>query len=194
MATATRKPSSAPDTRQRLIEVAVDLFTRHSFAGTSLQMIADQLGLTKAAIYHHFRTREQLLAAVLEPILDELRTIVESAEARRTAHSRAEHMMSGYAALAVRNRGLVAVLAADPSVATALHERPEWRELIGRQLALLADVDPGPVGEVKASMVYAGMAGAAGPASNNLNDEVLRDVLVEVGRRTLGLRTPRRSR
>ena len=194
MGTAALEGTRATNTRQRLIDVAVELFTRHSFAGTSLQMIADELGFTKAAIYHHFRTREQLLAAVLEPILRELRTIVEAAETRRTAHARAEHMLSGYAALAVRNRGLVAVLAADPSVATALHERPEWRELIGRQLALLADVDPGPVGEVKASMVYAGMAGAAGPASNNLNDEVLRDVLVEVGRRTLGLRTPRRSR
>jgi len=194
MGTAALEGTRATNTRQRLIDVAVELFTRHSFAGTSLQMIADEVGFTKAAIYHHFRTREQLLAAVLEPILRELRTIVEAAQMRRTAHARAEHMLSGYAALAVRNRGLVAVLAADPSVATALHERPEWRELIGRQLALLADVDPGPVGEVKASMVYAGMAGAAGPASNNLNDEVLRDVLVEVGRRTLGLRTPRRSR
>src|SRR6202048_4797969 len=150
------------DTRTRLIDVAVDLFTRHSFAGTSLQMIADELGFTKAAIYHHFRTREQLLAAVIEPILDELRTIVESAETRRTPHARAEDMLSGYAALAVRNRGLVAVLASDPSVATVLTERAEWGDLISRQLALLADVDPGPAGEVKAAMVFAGMAGAAG--------------------------------
>src|ERR1700737_2583427 len=85
------------DTRTRLIEVAVDLFTRHSFAGTSLQMIAAELGFTKAAIYHHFRTREQLLAAVLEPMLDALRTVVESAETRRTPHARAEYTLSGYA-------------------------------------------------------------------------------------------------
>ena len=180
------------DTRTRLIEAAIDLFTRHSFAGTSLQMIADELGFTKAAIYHHFRTREQLLAAVLEPILDELRTVVESAEAKRTAHARAEHMLTGYAALAVRNRGLVAVLAADPSVATVLNERSEWGDLIKRQLALLADVDPGPAGEVKAAMVFAGMAGAVGPAGAALDDDVLLDHLVDAGRRTLGLRAPRR--
>src|SRR3954451_3510631 len=180
------------DTRTRLIEAAVDLFTRHSFAGTSLQMIADELGFTKAAIYHHFRTREQLLAAVLEPILDELRTIVESAEAKRTAHSRAEHMLSGYAALAVRNRGLVAVLAADPSVASVLMERAEWGELIKRQLALLADVDSGPAGGVKAAMVFAGMAGAAGPTWGTFDDDALCEHLVDAGRRTLGLRAPRR--
>jgi AcrR family transcriptional regulator len=190
MATAALETT---DTRTRLIDVAVDLFTRHSFAGTSLQMIADELGLTKAAIYHHFRTREQLLAAVLEPILDELRTIVESAEARRSAHSRAEHMLSGYAALTVRNRGLVAVLAADPSVATVLIERAEWGDLIKRQLALLADVDPGPAGAVKAAMVFAGMAGAAGPTWGTFDDGALREHLVEAGRRTLGLRAPRRT-
>ena len=181
------------DTRTRLIEAAIDLFTQHSFAGTSPQMIADELGLTKAAIYHHFRTREQLLAAVIEPMLDELRTVVESAETKRTPHARAEHMLSGYAALAVRNRGLVAVLATDPSVATVLTDRAEWGKLILRQLALLADVDPGPAGEFKAAMVFAGMAGAAGPTWGNLDDDALREHLVDAGRRILGLRTPRRA-
>ena len=181
------------DTRMRLIEAAIDLFTRHSFAGTSLQMIADELGFTKAAIYHHFRTREQLLAAVIEPMLDELRTVVKSAETKRTPHARAEHMLNGYAALAVRNRGLVAVLATDPSVATVLTDRAEWGKLIMRQLALLADVDPGPAGEVKAAMVFAGMAGAAGPTRGNLDDDALREHLVDAGRRILGLRTPRRA-
>jgi len=181
------------DTRTRLIEAAIGLFTQHSFAGTSLQMIADELGLTKAAIYHHFRTREQLLAAVIEPMLDELRAVVESAEAKRTPHARAEHMLSGYAALAVRNRGLVAVLATDPSVATVLTDRAEWGKLILRQLALLADVDPGPAGEVKAAVVFAGIAGAAGPTWGNLDDDALREHLVDAGRRVLGLRTPRRA-
>ena len=189
----TKAALGTADTRTRLIEAAIDLFTRHSFAGTSLQMIADELGLTKAAIYHHFRTREQLLAAVIEPMLDELRAVVESAEAKRTPHARAEHMLSGYAALAVRNRGLVAVLATDPSVATVLTDRAEWGKLILRQLALLADVDPGPAGEFKAAMVFAGMAGAAGPTWGNLDDDALREHLVDAGRRVLGLRTPRRA-
>lgn len=194
MTTAAVVGTGAPDTRARLIEVAVDLFTRHSFAGTSLQMIADELGFTKAAIYHHFRTREQLLSAVLEPMLDELRGTVEAAEARNSARARAEHMLSGYAALAVRNRGLVAVLAGDPSVAAALNARPDWSDLIKRQLALLADVDPGPAGEVKAAMVFAGMSAAAGPAFVDLDDDELNGHLTDAGRRTLGLRTPRRAR
>ena len=100
MATAALETT---DTRTRLVEVAIELFTRRSFAGMSLQMIADELGFTSGHS-PSFRTRQQLLAAVLEPMLDELRTVVESAETRRTLHARAEHLLSGYAALAVRSR------------------------------------------------------------------------------------------
>ena len=181
------------DTRERLVGVAIDLFTRHSFAGTSLQMIADDIGFTKAAIYHHFRTREQLLLAVLEPLLDELRVVVDAAQAKRSAHARADQMLTGYAALAVRHRRLVGVLAADPSVAAALEERADWTQLIARQLALLADVDPGPAGKVKAAMVFAGMATAAGSLSVGLDDDDLRACLIDAGRRTLGVRAPRRD-
>ncbi|WP_156426586.1 TetR/AcrR family transcriptional regulator [Mycobacterium sp. IS-3022] len=193
MVGAAMDRTDATDTRQRLIDAAVALFTRHSFAGTSLQMIADELGFTKAAIYHHFRTREELLGAVLEPILGELRTVVEAAEERGTPHARAEWMLSGYADVAVRNRGLVAVLAADPSVATALQQRRDWRDLITRQLRLLADVEPGPAGEIKAAMVFAGLAGAVGPMWVQFDDAALAAHLMDAGRRTLGLRTPRRS-
>jgi AcrR family transcriptional regulator len=184
--------SGATDTRQRLIDVAVDLFTRYGFAGTSLQMIADELGITKAAIYYHFRTREQLLSAVVEPVLVQLRTIIETAETLRSPHARAEHMLSGYVALAVGNRPMFAVLAGDPSVSEMLRAHREWDDLINRQMALLAGAEPGPVGLVKAAVVLAGIAGAAGPTLVNIDDEALRQHVVDAGRRTLGLRTPRR--
>lgn len=192
MQSAAATDHRATDTRARLIDVAVRLFTRNSYAGTSLQMIADDIGFTKAAIYHHFRSREQLLLAVLEPLLEELATVVDAAENKRSASARADEMLTGYAALAVRNRGLVGVLAADPSVAAALEQRGDWTQLIARQLSLLADVDPGPAGKIKAAMVFAGMAAAAGPISAKVGDEELLSHLIEAGRRTLGVRVPRR--
>jgi AcrR family transcriptional regulator len=189
---AASQESIAVDSRQRFIDAAVRLFIRHSFAGTSLQMIADELGVTKAAVYHHFRTREELLTAVIEPVLRDLRTIIETSEARRTANARAEHMLTGYVALAVRNRALVAVLAADAGVIEILLAHPDAEDLINRQLKLLADVRPGPVGLVNASMVLAGIAGTVRPTLVELDDEALQGHLVEAGRRALGLRTRRR--
>ena len=187
MQTAVQTPSAA-DTRQRLIDVAVDLFTRHSFAGTSLQMIADEMGFTKAAIYYHFRTREELLAAVVEPIFERLREVIATAGAQRSVAARADHMLRGYAALAVANRALVSVLACDPSVTTLLREQPTWSALITRQLALLAGDDSGQAGLIKATVALAGISSAVGPTWIPLDDDDLLHHLVDTGRRTLGLR------
>lgn len=118
---------------------------------------------------------------------------MQDAETRRTPRGKAEAMLSGYVALAVHNRALVAVLAADPSVATALQGHPDWRELIGRQLGLLAAVDAGSGGEIKAAMLFAGIAGAVGPMRAEHDDDALYQHLVNAGRRALGLRAPRRT-
>lgn len=190
---STDAPETTVATRVRLVDAAIALITKHGFAGTSLQMIADELGFTKAAIYYHFRTREQLLTAVVEPFLAELRTVIDDAEHLRGVHARADRMVRGYAELAVRNRALVSVLAGDPSVTEALRARPEWDAVIRRQMTLLTDVEPGPAGMVKAMVVFSGISGAAGPASAEIPDEELLRHLVETSRRALGLRTPRTS-
>src|SRR5215217_1041069 len=117
-------------TRDRLISVAVSLFSRHSYEGTSLQMIADEIGFTKGAIYHHFRAREALLHAIVGPMLEQLEAVVEAAEGRRTASARAEHMLTGYAAHLAAHRDVAAVLALDPGVVSFLRTKPEWNRLI----------------------------------------------------------------
>jgi AcrR family transcriptional regulator len=64
-------PSDAPaqvdakvDTRQRILDVALDLFTEQGYDGTSLREIAEQLGITKAAIYYYFESKEDILMAL----------------------------------------------------------------------------------------------------------------------------------
>ncbi|OHV30902.1 MULTISPECIES: TetR/AcrR family transcriptional regulator [Pseudofrankia] len=193
MSLAALKAPGVTDTRRRIVDTAVRLFTRHSFAGTSLQMIADELDITKAAVYHHFHTREELLLAAVEPVLEPLRTIVETAETQRTPQARAEYMLVGYANLAVRNRALLSVLAADPGVTDVMLTQHGLDDLINRQLNLLAEVDRGPSGRVKAALVLAGIPGAVAPRLIGLDDDVLLQYVIEAGRRTLGLRTPRRS-
>jgi AcrR family transcriptional regulator len=52
------------DTRQRILNVALDLFTEKGYDGTSLREIAEQLGVTKAALYYHFESKEDILMAL----------------------------------------------------------------------------------------------------------------------------------
>ena len=180
------------DTRQRLLDVAISLISQHGFAGTSLQMIADELGFSKAAIYYHFRTRDQLLIALMEPLLHQIRGVVEAAESQHTARTRMDAMVQGFAGVVAKNRSLAAVMVFDPSVHRVLQLQAEWGDLISRQLSLLMQLDTGPTGIVKATAVFTGLAGAATGAPTDIDDRTLVEELSDLGRRMLGLRQPRR--
>jgi AcrR family transcriptional regulator len=66
-------------TSKKLIEAAIDLFSRKGFKGTSIRDIAAEMNMTTSNIYHYFDTKEGLLAAIeqqtLEPITREFRRI-----------------------------------------------------------------------------------------------------------------------
>jgi AcrR family transcriptional regulator len=180
-------------TRERLLDVALRLFAEHSVAGISLQMIADELGVTKAAVYHHFHTRDELLSALVTPALDEMRAVVQAAEAHRTPHARAERMLAGLVDLAVRHRKLTAILGTDQALAQLLKAQAHFEELVERPLALLGGTDP--AGRINATVVLTGVAGTVGSELlADLDDDTMRSQLIGAGRRILGLRTPRAPR
>jgi AcrR family transcriptional regulator len=63
------EPESGPtrehsDTRQRILDVALTLFTEQGYDGTSLREIAEKLGVTKAALYYHFESKDDILLAL----------------------------------------------------------------------------------------------------------------------------------
>ncbi|MEL7311819.1 MAG: TetR/AcrR family transcriptional regulator [Pseudomonadota bacterium] len=56
------------NTKQALLDVAESLFAERGFYGVSIANVADELGLTKQALLHHYGTKGQLYGAVLERI------------------------------------------------------------------------------------------------------------------------------
>lgn len=61
-------PADDPQsTRQRIIDVATDLFIEKGYEGTSLREVAEQVGVTKAALYYHFASKAEMVAAIIEP-------------------------------------------------------------------------------------------------------------------------------
>jgi AcrR family transcriptional regulator len=63
-AAATVETHTAPTTRDRILDVALDLFTTQGFDGTSLRQIAERLDITKAALYYHFESKDDILMAL----------------------------------------------------------------------------------------------------------------------------------
>lgn len=56
-----RRDREKAETRQRILEAARELFTVEGYAQTSMRRIADQIGYTATAIYHHFQDKDSLL-------------------------------------------------------------------------------------------------------------------------------------
>ena len=70
------------DTRERILTVANELFTEQGYEGTSLREIAERLDITKAALYYHFRSKDEILTTLLNPffvLLDDLLGRLEDA-------------------------------------------------------------------------------------------------------------------
>jgi AcrR family transcriptional regulator len=58
------EPAAGGSTRERILDVALDLFVNQGYDGTSLREIAERLGVTKAALYYHFEAKEDILMAL----------------------------------------------------------------------------------------------------------------------------------
>lgn len=77
---AARRPRGRPGhDREAVLRTAIDLFNRRGFDATSISDLAAELGVTKSAVYHHFASKEALLAAALDEALEQLGSAVEAA-------------------------------------------------------------------------------------------------------------------
>ena len=67
-----RPPEVAERTRRALIDAARALFAENGYSATTLNMITDRARVTKGALYHHFRDKEDLFTTVLTEVEGEL--------------------------------------------------------------------------------------------------------------------------
>ncbi|WP_314178325.1 TetR/AcrR family transcriptional regulator [Streptomyces winkii] len=59
---------SRGNTRQRIQDVALELFAVRGYEKTSLREIAEHLGVTKAALYYHFKTKEDIVVSLFDDL------------------------------------------------------------------------------------------------------------------------------
>jgi AcrR family transcriptional regulator len=70
---------TASDTRTKILKAALELFGRRGYQRTSVREIADRVGLTKTAVLYHFTAKADILAALAEPLIDDLESAVIAA-------------------------------------------------------------------------------------------------------------------
>ena len=178
-------PSAA---QSRIIAAALDLFARHGVGGTSLQMVADQIGVTKAAVYHQYKTKDEIVLAAAEAELAGLQAVVDAAERERSEKRARDALVGGIVDLAVRRRRTVGTILSDPVIAGFFADHDAFRDVMYRVRRLLIGDDPRAEAGVRTAMLLAAISGAViHPFVVDLDDGTLHDELLRLARRFLGL-------
>ena len=81
MSIKKRKAEQFEQTRRLLLEVARRLFAERGFAGTGTEEVVHQAGVTRGALYYHFRDKRDLFRAVVENLQQELMQRIQDAAA-----------------------------------------------------------------------------------------------------------------
>ena len=192
-ATASAASAAAPaDTRARILDVALKLFSEHGFEGTTLQQIADRLGFTKAALYYHFRSKDDLLQALIAPAVGELDALLGAHEDKPDTPAERRRFIVEYLDCLLRQRRLIAYMASDiaivahPLIAAGARERQK------RVMARLVDDELDFREQVRVVAAFRGIAGAIASYPNADTAE-LRAALIDVAKDLLrpGRRQPR---
>src|SRR5512143_447999 len=97
--------SKGEKTRADIVEVAKNLFYEHGFDGTSFSQIVEASGLHRGNIYHYFKTKDEILHAVIDLRLDEFRQVLDQWNTRYTEPR--ERLHAFVAMIAGNKTGLV---------------------------------------------------------------------------------------
>jgi AcrR family transcriptional regulator len=179
-------PRSAAQTR--IVTAALALFAEHGVSGTSLQMIADAIGVTKAAVYHQFKTKEEIVVAAVEVELARLEPTLDAAEADDNEPRALDLVLTQVIDLAVERRRMVSTLEYDPVVVRLLAEHEPFTTFMQRLFRLLVGHGTGPDARVRAAMISTAIGGAVThPLVADLDDDALRAQLLRFTRQFLDL-------
>jgi AcrR family transcriptional regulator len=188
--TAVKRFGSIPRTaaQTRILVAALDLFADHGVSGTSLQMIADAIGVTKAAVYHQFKSKDEIIIAVTEMQLARLEEAVEDAEAAEDRAQARELLLERVIEMAVEQRRMVGIMQSDPVIIRFLAEHKPFQVFLERLYTALIGDDTGPETLVQAAMLSGAIGSAVKhPLVAGLDDPTLRSHLLRLTRRLVDL-------
>jgi AcrR family transcriptional regulator len=176
-------PSAA---QARIISAALELFARNGVGGTSLQMIADTIGVTKAAVYHQYNTKDEIVLAAAEAELARVQAVVDAAEAEPSQKRARETLVTGIVDLAVAHRRTVSTMLNDPVIARFFADHESFHNVMDRLTRVLMGDHTGHEERVSTAMLIAAISGTVlHPLVAGLDDETLRSQLNQLARRLL---------
>ena len=148
------------DTRERIQAVALELFAGEGYEKTSLREIAERLGVTKAALYYHFKSKEDIVRSFTEDYVTELDALIAwGTDQPRTSESRAQ-LLARYSDIVGRRLPVLRFLEQNQAAVHYLMsdgDHADRKKLFRTQFETLRDLLAGP-GEPLRERVRASVA------------------------------------
>ncbi len=166
--------------KRRTIDAALALFVERGVGETSLQMIADAAGVSKAAIYSQFKTKEAIVLAVAEVELRGLEEAVDAALGEGGGTEARRWLLSQVIDMAVSRRRAVGTLLSDPVLVRFLNEQELYQRLIARLYAALFGHEVDDKSRVRAAVLEAAVSAVANHFVVDVDDDTLRRELFDV--------------
>ena len=164
-----RRDGRSTDTRERIREVALGLFIRHGFSNTTLQDIADELGLTRAALYYHHPSKDHLIASLVQPAKDDIDDFLTRAE---DAQLTSREVLEGFFDLNYRHRLIFLALVRDPTGLGSVDAEGWVTQLAAQAQRLLAGEQPTAEGRIRAVVAINGLSRCATVLPDIPHDEL----------------------
>jgi AcrR family transcriptional regulator len=172
----------------RTLRAALELFAEHGVSATSYQMIADAVGVTKGAIYHQFKTKDELVLAVAELELARLEDALVAAESLDGSDVAREFLLNRVIDHAIDHRRAANTLQFDPVLVRLLSDHKPFQRFIERLYGMLVGDKPGPDTQVRLAALTCVVGGTvAHPLVAGLDDNTLRRQLLDTARKIIGL-------
>ena len=137
------------DTRSRLRQLALKLFAEQGYEKTSLREIAEQLGVTKAALYYYFKSKEDIVRSLVEDYVADMDALIGWGRAQpRTPQTRAE-IVRRYLRIIANYTEVFRMLHQNQAAVSGLANAKERGELFRERLDALVELltEPGaPLG------------------------------------------------
>jgi AcrR family transcriptional regulator len=177
-------PATLTAPQARIVAASLELFAQRGVGGTSLQMIADAIGVTKAALFYQFRTKEDIVRAAAEDELARLEAVVDAAEAQSSRARRRQVLLRGMVDLSVDRRRTVSVILSDPVVLRVFSDDARYLRVVDRLTDLLMGPGEGPHRHLQTAMFMAALSGAVmHPMMAEIDDDTLRSELLRLAGR-----------
>ncbi len=127
-------------TRERIQSVALDLFAEQGYERTSLREIAERLGVTKAALYYHFKSKEDIIASLVSDYFGQIDDLIAWARQQpRTRETRAE-VLDRYFQIVAEGSDVFRMLQQNQASIGSLAHAKQRSELFRERMDALVDL------------------------------------------------------